>query len=353
MDDRASVETPLVSRCSFSTFSAEIDRWYSSPDFAPATRGAMARVLTLFGGLPGVETTADLTPSNVAAFKLACAAKSPNTTYGLLSYLRTACGWAVEWGHLDKTPFRAGVKLFRKSKVSKKRHQPAAAIQIVLDSLAREAVGDWQAARLHALFAVAAFSGARRNEILFSQVGDYDLTRGVWSIVPRHRLKTVASEAEVPIVDELRAVLSVWFPRARSVWAFPTLNRRRPWTGGSPGSKPLDCLRAAGAAAGVADLTFLSLRHSWATMAATRWGLTEKQIQAVLRHTTGRTQVHYCHPEADELRARMSGISFGPTAPNAPDGKARPTEIADLIDQVAKLRAEIAALTGRLAGPTP
>ena len=98
------------------------------------------------------------------------------------------------------------------------------------------------------------------------------------------------------MADFLVEVMAEWLPKAGSDWAFPATRGAVPWTSGKPGSKPLDRLKAAGLRAGVEGLTFLSLRHSWATHAESLWGFSEALIQRVLRHTTPRTAARALPP---------------------------------------------------------
>ena len=96
---------------------------------------------------------------------------------------------------------------------------------------------------------------------------------------------------------------------------FPNTYRTAPWTGGSPGHKPLDRIKRLGQRAGAENFTILSLRHSWATMAETLWGLSDLQIMRILRHTNTRTQVGYRHADLPNLRAAVKDITFGGELP--------------------------------------
>ena len=78
--------------------------------------------------------------------------------------------------------------------------------------------------------------------------------------------------------------------------------RSGPWIGGMRGTRP--SIASSGSASAhhlAAPLTFLSLRHSWAT-AAESWGLNDAQIQRVLRHTSTRTQWACRHADSQTLR---------------------------------------------------
>jgi len=154
------------------------------------------------------------------------------------------------------------------------KHHSLADIKRVLDLLASEVLDredwpQWRARRLLALASLFAFTGLRLKEGLYLRVEDIDLDQRVIQIIPRtlNRLKTEASAQPIPIPDGLAPILADWLPRCGSEWAFPGVTGKAPWTGGPSGHRPLDQLKAAGERAGVHGLTFLSLRHTWATQA--------------------------------------------------------------------------------------
>ena len=117
------------------------------------------------------------------------------------------------------------------------------------------------------------------------------------------------------MAPSLADVLARWLPACGSDWLFPNRSRSGPWTGGYPGTKPLDRLKKAGEAVGVDGVTWKSLRHSWATHAESAWGLSEPAIQRVLRHTTPLAQRHYRHADLANLAAMVRSVSFDGPAP--------------------------------------
>ncbi|WP_422930091.1 tyrosine-type recombinase/integrase [Singulisphaera sp. PoT] len=173
----------------------------------------------------------------------------------------------------------------------------------MLELLRSRSKKNWSAGRLHALAAVYAFTGLRRNEALRLRVEDVDLVQGVIFVRPNGgRLKTKKSRAPVPCPAALGKILCNWLSRCGSEWVFPCVRKRdRPWMHGKAGCRPGDRLKAAGKEAGVEGFTPQSLRHSLATHLAGWWGLKEKQIQLILRHTTVKTQRHYVHPDVVNL----------------------------------------------------
>src|SRR4051812_47290456 len=91
---------------SFAHFREEVYSLYRATR-APKTAQKIRQVLDAFGQLPAVETTADLTPANVAALAESWSGKHPNTRATLLSSLRRACTYASRSGYLDTSPFAA------------------------------------------------------------------------------------------------------------------------------------------------------------------------------------------------------------------------------------------------------
>jgi integrase len=94
-------------------------------------------------------------------------------------------------------------------------------------------------------------------------------------------------------------------------WLFPSITGSSNWKGGCPGTKPLDRLHDVAKRAGVeGGMTFLSLRHSWATHAEYH-GYGPALIQRVLRHTTEQTAAKwYRHADLPNLIERCAGFDF-------------------------------------------
>ena len=61
---------------------------------------------------------------------------------------------------------------------------------------------------------------------------------------------------------------------------------------------------------GIPRLTWLSLRHSYATHGESLWQLGDGVIQRVLRHTRPLTQRSYRHPDLVNLRQAVAGITY-------------------------------------------
>jgi integrase len=128
---------------------------------------------------------------------------------------------------------------------------------------------------------------------------DVDLDASLLTVSDRERRKTERSAAAVPIPPELVEILRAWIPRCASRWVFPGIRRKGPWTGGACGERACDQIRQAGQDVGVAGLTLMSLRHTWATHARRTWGLSEIEVATVLRHSSPATQAWYVHDDPD------------------------------------------------------
>ncbi len=337
-EDRLGAVAPIP----WPEFCAELLALYQPPMRAHATMTGLRRVLQLVADL-GVQSTAEIGPPLVARFLGARPpTESPNSTYSLLSTLRTACSYAEAQGYCRVSPFRLRKQWIRRVAPKRTRHHSREEIARVLDSMHHD-IGRkqtdwsaWRARRLYALAATVAYTGLRAKEATFLRVEDIDLAERMLFVRPRvgHRLKTERSAQPVPIPEALVAILAEWLPhlvlpsgdiateatgwtprdnptkKRDGAWVFPNVYRTGPWVGGSPGRRPIDRMKAMGRKAGVEGFTFLSLRHSWATHAEF-WGLSDLQIQRVLRHTNTRTQEHYRHADGPNLRASIASVGFG------------------------------------------
>ena len=335
----------------FADFRARVLALYEPPMRARPTFIRMRQTLGLLEQLGDVATTADLTTATVARFVASRPPGAhPNTTRALLSNIRAACSLAVAEGYLRMNPFALRRSWVRGVTPKSPGVHSRAEIARVLDLARRDARDKagwpgWRARRLHALVATVAYTGLRRNEALYLRAEDIDLMGRMILVKARvgRGLKTEAAAQPVPIPAALAEVLRDWMahridppprpdlahlrapegrrpapawivaepagPPDRS-WMFPNTHGTGPWTGGTGAAKPLNRLKILGRRAGVEGLTFQSLRHSWATHAE-YWGLSDAMIQRVLRHTNSRTQWHYRHAEAENLRDRVGGIGFG------------------------------------------
>ncbi len=249
-----------------------------------------------------MRTTADLTTESAARFvAMRSRTVNANTVRGDLSYFSAACHYAVEEGWLDRVPMFRRVRPRPVHSATPKCHS-IEEVARVLEHL-RSRSESWTGGRLHALTATVAYTGLRRDEALTLMVEDMDPAAGLITVTDRRRLKTLASASPVPVPPELAAILKTWLPRCGSPWLFPGVRKKGPWTGGKYGERACDRIRQAGQEVGVAGFTPLSLRHTFATWARRRWGLSDLELRDVLRHISPRTQELYLHPDPDPGKA--------------------------------------------------
>ncbi len=369
-DDASSVR-PIP----WAEFRAEVLSLYQPPLRARETQRRMTRVLDDVAAL-GVGSTAELTAGLVARFVAGRPpTEHPNTTHVKVSTLRAACNYAAAQRYMAVSPFAVRRQWVRavtpKAPEHHSREEIARALALAAADVGRKTGwAQWRARRLHALVAAVAYTGLRKNEALHLRVEDIDLEGRMLLVVARRgrTLKTDAAAQPVPMPAALAEVLRGWLPhlaipadvleaphpKARKGWdpaaidpgwVFPNAYRTGPWVGGSPGRKPLDRLRALGKRAHLAaPLTFQSLRHSWATHAEF-WGLSDAQIQRVLRHTNTRTQWRYRHADGKNLRDIVAGIGFGPDdvgpSAEAEAGRNTASDREAFIDAIAARVAEL------------
>lgn len=268
---------------------------------------------------PGA-TTADLTTASIARWSASLGrTRAPWTVIGQMGYLRAACSYAVEEGWLDRPPSWSRL-MPRRPRPGRGLHHPREQLGRLLAFLEERARdGGWIDRLLHTATAVAIYTGLRRDELLFLRQSDVLLQQGILLVIPieERSLKTPESEQPVPIAPELRPILEAHLPWAAErtdpahPWLFPGPRHRRAWHGGGPGRRPIDRLRQAALSIGIPEITWQSLRRSWATHAETAWGLSDPQIQRVLRHTSPLTsQAHYRAADVANLRSIAERITY-------------------------------------------
>lgn len=305
---------------SFAQFRAEILCLYEPPIRAAGTYRQMRQALNEIAELPGVRTVSDLKPPTISAWIKAYPSRTPVRTASMLRTLSPACNYAVSMHYIKVSPFAfRRVNAWVRSDVlapdqpQAPRHQSGASIQRLLSMLDSEAGdGSWKAGRLQALVYLLCFTGLRKGEALRLKAHDVDLAARTLTIQPRRsfRLKTKGSAARIPIAEPLAAVLALWLPRSGCEWAFPGVELCGPWTGGSPGQKPLCQIRAAGLRAGIPGLTISGFRKTIGTLAKS-WGLGQLELKALLRHSNVETQRWYDEEQLDSLRPAVARIQFG------------------------------------------
>jgi integrase len=163
------------------------------------------------------------------------------------------------------------------------------------------------------MFAVAAFTGARRSEILRAQVDDFPLDGGPCWIREKKRRKQVSiSFRQVPMLPPLKEVLENWLekhPGGNHLICTPPKLRRGRTASDLP--EPLSVHQAAHFFKSVlADSKwevvrgFHTLRHSFASICAQK-GVPQQVIDSWMGHQTQEMRERYRHlfPEQSERAA--------------------------------------------------
>jgi integrase len=145
---------------------------------------------------------------------------------------------------------------------------------------------------------LAAFIGARRGEILAMEWKDLDLDRGVWSKPPAITKQRQAHT--VPLNDGALAVLRRRYAeRANGSVPLHTVFRHgNSKAGANALEKDWYIIRAA---AGLEDVRFHDLRHSFASLLASE-GISLPIIGALLGHSKPQTTSRYAHLADQPLR---------------------------------------------------
>jgi len=292
-----------------------------------ATMAEERRVLAVFGETVRPDWCHEVTAEYRERFiqERMRSVSSPSSVDKDLRTLRHLFNVLEDWHHRPKgtNPFagrgNSTVGAKRKREKDKQRIKPPAyytrtQVDALLEQANRETAEfpeDWNRQRLRVLIYFEAYTGVRIEEALFLEWSDLDVATGIANInfKVEHDLKTQASENPVGLPDVLIAVLREWETRKTCSWVFPN-TRQRPWTGGSPGYKHLDQLKAMAKRAGVLHATWKMFRHTLTTHSKQWFGLTAEQVQAQLRHTTIDTQEHYTHSDKENLHAFVKHIDF-------------------------------------------
>jgi integrase len=304
----------------FARLLSELEAVYAPPLRAKKTWARIRQVMSEMRAA-GLGASKDISPTLIAAWLRAHPSRKEVTAYALLRSFRSVCSYCESRGFIKRDPFA-----WRKpagwlpdhegcsEEETSDRHHSASEIGRLFRLLDEEArQGAWKEARLRALIYICAYLGLRKNEALNLRWSDVDLVEGTVKIRGRSgkKLKTRGSRATMALPSDLVEVLAPWRDLCGSEWVIPGATLAGPWTGGPPGYKPLDRVKAAGKRAGIDNLTILDFRHTIGTLAE-QWGMGELELMRWLRHTRKGTQAYYRKaPDLDGLRATAAKIRFG------------------------------------------
>lgn len=303
--------------------------FYLPPLHPRSTQFSVRRMLDICQEL-GVRSVTDLTPKLVGRFCGRTVGKhgkpiTLRTVKGQFCYLQLLCRYAVSQGYLAADPTTARKIWIPDQALSEpgRTHLSAAEARDVIRQADQEASSaDRRARRLRVVVYFLAFLGMRKREVLGLHRADVDLRDRTVLIRANSRrpVKTGRKgEAFLPLPDPLLDVLEEWLPHCGGQWVIPAGDVTKPWLSGGPASRPLEQLRGLGRRAGVDGVNFKVWRSTWATIAEGLWGLTEEQIQRILRHTTPLTsRQFYRHRDLANMRAHMSKVSYEPQSVSLP-----------------------------------
>jgi integrase len=249
------------------------------------------------------------------------AGRKTGTTIGYLGVLRAAINYGMRqhWVDRSKEPDWKGLRPRHRRRVGP--HLPFAEAQkLLLYHRQKGLRGTWLDRRTYVATAIGLFTGLRRNELLCLEWANVDLELGIISVEGHQDddLKTEASVAPVPIPPELLPDLIAWRAENPGRYVLRGVRGDRPWRGGRCGHRPIDTLRAAGRECGVKVNDWQTLRRTWATLGETLFGLTDPQIERVLRHTSPLTSKrHYRAADVAALREIGKQVTFFGSIPAA------------------------------------
>jgi integrase len=222
----------------------------------------MSRIFVMLREECGVRKAAELAHDDMLdRFDRAIAEFSVSYRRALNVTLRAILRRASKMGLIrslpDFTPISHQIPDDRRSSAP-----PAADVGRLLDHLESQA-DTWRGRRLHALTSAVVLAGLPVGQVLRLEVKDIDLAgRTIW-LPERLWMGTTLPPVPVRMSAELYGILAGWIRRTKSAWAFPNVDRTRPWLQGRKG-QPIDALRelqVACAVAGVGLMTFESLRR--------------------------------------------------------------------------------------------
>lgn len=245
-----------------STFQEEWLAFYSSPKMARS--GFLKHRQILQELAAWAESTADFTPQLVACWidSLMERQLRPASIKSMLGHFRIVCGYAVRRNYLESNPVDARERWLPNTYAGRAAPTPpnrlghSEAANLMAYLLAR--THTWEGHRLFALAATGLYTGLKKSRLLELKVNAWNPTdekleqdqpiygRVTWSVKPK-----------------LAEILNDWVPKVGCEWMFPGVRRLGPWTGGAPGERPQDRLKAAGLAIGLKRLTFECLRQYW------------------------------------------------------------------------------------------
>lgn len=284
------------------SFAKLIEEYFRSPDFLrnkPSSQAVTKGILDRFAAKYGDRSVAEFERKHLSVI-LGSMADTPAAANNLLKKLRALLRWSIpEWRKDDPT---LGMKKFKEG-----THHTWTEEEI------EQFESHWPVgSRERTAFALALYTGQRREDLIRMTWSAYDLRAGTIRVVQG---KTGA-ELDIPIHRELRAILEAW-PR-RHVMILASEDGRGTSVGGFGNfmSESID-------AAGLPDRCVLHGLRKAAARRLAEAGCTAHEIMSITGHKTLAEVQRYCDAAqqkslAVSAIARISKNESGPKLSNAP-----------------------------------
>lgn len=152
------------------------------------------------------------------------------------------------------------------------------------------------------MFAVAAYTGVRRSEMLRSQVEDFDFENNIMTVREKKRVRSQHTTRTVPICEALRKLLLKWFSKYNNASSFVvdnqpiSVNQARHYFESAVSGFHWKVLNG-----------WHVLRHSFVSNAASK-GVDQRLISEWVGHETHEMQARYRHLFPDVQKAAIEKV---------------------------------------------
>lgn len=164
---------------------------------------------------------------------------------------------------------------------------------------------------IHPMFAMAAFTGARRAELIRSQRIDFDFKNSFVTLRERKRVRGTRSTRRVPICKQLHKIMTDWFSLAEcgTKETFSHINRKQELTGITPDQAHSHFQHTLSGSKWSNIKGWHCLRHSFISNLACS-GIDQRIIDDFAGHTTEEMRRRYRHLFPDVKQAAINQV-FG------------------------------------------
>lgn len=275
------------SRSLTGSFDRLIEEYFRSPDFLGTKASSQAvtkGILDRFAAKYGDRSVAEFERKHLSAI-LGSMAKTPAAANNLLKKLRALLRWSIANGWRKDDP-TLGMKKYREG-----THHTWTEAEIEAFE-AHWPIGS----RERTAFALAVFTGQRREDLMRMTWGDYDTRAGTIRVVQGK----AGAELEIPVHRDLRVALEAW-PR-RHVTILAMEDGRGTSSAASFGNFMADAIDAAG-------LPERCVLHGLRKAAARRLaeaGCSAYEIMAITGHATLAEVQRYCAAAQQKSLARSA-----------------------------------------------